>query len=340
MLQFVPISSCPVTKHHWEESVCVIFTPTHQLFSHIDKIPPHPSFLQAKQSHLPHPSYDAPIHSSSQWHYTDCFMMSMSLLSDYTYSRCALNGAELWGIITSLLQVALFLTQPRTALTFFATRAHCWLILTRCPWSPGPFQQSCFPFICTQLVQVHGVIPPMTLHSPVLNLMGFLCPVLQPVEVSPNGIIWVMNEKTKQCWTEYWPLGTSLLTGLQLDLVQLITTLWTRSFVPFSFLLTVYLCSPYFINLSLKVLWEVVMKVLLKLRKIRLNMFLIHWAKCFTIESCQVGQTWLPLFKSLLTTPEHLLVLKWFKMITRIIFSIMFPIIKVRLDPLPWLSWR
>jgi len=37
--QFVPIASCPVAGHHWEEAGSVFFTPSLQVFINIDKTP-------------------------------------------------------------------------------------------------------------------------------------------------------------------------------------------------------------------------------------------------------------------------------------------------------------
>ena len=37
--QCVPTASRPVTGHHWEEPGSIFFTPSHQVFIHIDKIP-------------------------------------------------------------------------------------------------------------------------------------------------------------------------------------------------------------------------------------------------------------------------------------------------------------
>jgi len=39
MFQFVAMASCPVAGHHWKEPGSVTFTPSLQVFIHIDEIP-------------------------------------------------------------------------------------------------------------------------------------------------------------------------------------------------------------------------------------------------------------------------------------------------------------
>lgn len=41
----------------------------------------------------------------------------------------------------------------------------------------------------------------------------------------PCIIIQILNEDVEQGWIQYWPLSTMLVTGLQLDFIQLITSL-------------------------------------------------------------------------------------------------------------------
>ena len=38
-LWFIPAASCPVTGHHWEEPDSIPFPPSHQIFTHIIKVP-------------------------------------------------------------------------------------------------------------------------------------------------------------------------------------------------------------------------------------------------------------------------------------------------------------
>ena len=40
VFQFVPIDSCPVTRHHSKESGSVFFAPSLQVFIYINRIPP------------------------------------------------------------------------------------------------------------------------------------------------------------------------------------------------------------------------------------------------------------------------------------------------------------
>jgi len=55
MLQFVPVTSCPVAGHHWKEFGPILLTPTLQVFLSIYKDPSQPSLLQVKQAQLPQP---------------------------------------------------------------------------------------------------------------------------------------------------------------------------------------------------------------------------------------------------------------------------------------------
>ena len=55
VLQFVPISPCPVAGHHRKEFGPILLTPTLQIFIGIYKGPLQPSLLQAEQAQLPQP---------------------------------------------------------------------------------------------------------------------------------------------------------------------------------------------------------------------------------------------------------------------------------------------
>jgi len=60
------------------------------------------------------------------------------------------------------------------------------------------------------------------------------------------------------------PWDAQLVTGLQLDFVPLITTIWAWQFIQFSSHLVLYLSSLYFISFSVRTLWDTVLNVLLK----------------------------------------------------------------------------
>ncbi|GAB0205150.1 long-chain fatty acid transport protein 6-like [Grus japonensis] len=49
VFQFVPIASCPVTRHHWKQPGSVIFTPCLQVFAHSNLIPLEPFLLKHKK---------------------------------------------------------------------------------------------------------------------------------------------------------------------------------------------------------------------------------------------------------------------------------------------------
>lgn len=74
----------------------------------------------------------------------------------------------------------------------------------------------------------------------------------------------LINEVVKQYWPKDQPQGKPLEAGLQLDFMLLITTVWAWQFrQPTS--LPTYL-NLYFVSLSMRVLWETVLKALLKSR--------------------------------------------------------------------------
>lgn len=106
------------------------------------------------------------------------------------------------------------------------------------------------------------------------------------------------------------PQGPCLVTSVQLVYVSLTTVLWELWFSHFSVPHTSLLSSLYFISLLRKVLWRTVLKVLLK--KNILCSALVHWAGYFVIKVYWVGQTWLPLHKSMLPGSHHHLVLHAF----------------------------
>ncbi|KAK1197403.1 TENS3 protein, partial [Pygoscelis papua] len=61
--------------------------------------------------------------------------------------------------------------------------------------------------------------------------------------------------------------GIMLVTCLLVDLVQLITSLWAQPFSQFSIHLTVHLSNPCFVSLFMRMLWETMIKALLKSRQ-------------------------------------------------------------------------
>jgi len=113
------------------------------------------------------------------------FSMSMSLLywraHNWTqHSRCCLTSAEQRARITSIDRLAvLVLLQPRIRFTYFATRAHCWLVLNlvslRTP--KGLFCKVAFQPASSQCVpHMLGVVRAQLQDSalPVLSFMRFL----------------------------------------------------------------------------------------------------------------------------------------------------------------------
>ena len=91
------------------------------------------------------------------------------------YSRCGLTRAELRGRITFLNLLEMFcLRQPRTRLSFFIAKAHCWLMFNSVSTrSLGPFSAA-FQLVSTQTILLHGVVLPQVQDFPLLNFMSFL----------------------------------------------------------------------------------------------------------------------------------------------------------------------
>jgi len=118
-------------------------------------------------------------------------------------------------------------------------------------------------------------------------------PFLQPVEVPLDGItplccishssqccitsklaegalcsiIQIICQEVSSIGPSVEPWGTPLVTCLPLDFVPLFTTLWSQSFSQFSVHLPDHLYNPYFVSLSVMILWETVSKALLKPRQ-------------------------------------------------------------------------
>jgi len=63
------------------------------------------------------------------------------------------------------------------------------------------------------------------------------------------------------------PWSTLLITGLQLDFMPLITVPWAQPFRQFSIRLAVCSPSPCFRGFSVRILWQTVLKALLKSRQ-------------------------------------------------------------------------
>lgn len=55
--QYVPITSGPVTGHHWKEPGSLLIVPSFQLFIHIDKVLLEPPLLQAELFQLAQPFF-------------------------------------------------------------------------------------------------------------------------------------------------------------------------------------------------------------------------------------------------------------------------------------------
>jgi len=78
--------------------------------------------------------------------------------------------------------------------------------------------------------------------------------------------VQVINGDVEWYWFQYQSLGTALLTGLQVIPALLITALPARQFNQFSLHFAAHLSSLHFIDLSVRMLWETVLKAWWKSR--------------------------------------------------------------------------
>jgi len=133
-----------------------------------------------------------------------------------------------------------------------------------------------------------------TLHLPFLNLIRFLSAQLSNLfrshwmaaqsagvcttppsfassanllRVRSNSSFRSLMKKLNKTGPSIDPLGTPLVTSLQLDSELLITTLWVLPFSQFSIHLTDHSSSLHFLSFPRRILWETVSKALLKSRQ-------------------------------------------------------------------------
>lgn len=125
---------------------------------------------------------------------------------------------------------------------------------------------------------------------------GGLCPFIQ-----------VTGSPMKTTRPSINPWGTPLVTGLHLDSVPLITTLWALPLRQFLTHLNIHSSIPRFLSFITK---DVVRYTVKSLAEVNVHSIhcslLIYPASDAIIEGYQVGRSWLPLGESLLTTPDNL----------------------------------
>ncbi|PKU44015.1 hypothetical protein llap_5686 [Limosa lapponica baueri] len=89
----------------------------------------------------------------------------------------------------------------------------------------------------------------------------FLChPHLGESVLNPT--VYVMNEVFGQCWSQYGPQESPLVTDLHLDIELFTTTLWMQPSNQFLIHQTVHPSNPYLSNLERRMLWETMSKAL------------------------------------------------------------------------------
>lgn len=151
---------------------------------------------------------------------------------------------------------------------------------TYCP--PSAFLQSCFA------AGPHSVCT--TLLLPLMNLLKFLLSLfLKTLEVPLNGSTtdqhishsWQFHIVSKLAANALCPVtqvtneeanlwGTTVVTGLRLGFMLLISTLWVQQISQFLIHITVCLSCPCFITLPMGMLWRIVLKALLKSSQINI----------------------------------------------------------------------
>ncbi|KAK4814368.1 LOW QUALITY PROTEIN: hypothetical protein QYF61_017781 [Mycteria americana] len=237
LAQLEAISSCPIICYLGEETEP---PPLYNLLSVVesDKVSPQPPFLQAKQPQFPQSLLiRLLLQTLHQLHCPSLDMLqhlNVSLVVRgpklNTVFEVRPHQCRVRGMITSLLLLAtLFLIQARMSLAFFATWAHCWLILGSCQPTPPAFQPL-FP----KPVALHGVAvaqvqdPALSLVEP--HTIG-LGPSIQPVqslstfkqinnptqlgvickltEGALDPFIQIIDKDIKQNWPQHRALGNT-----------------------------------------------------------------------------------------------------------------------------------
>lgn len=120
MFQCVPVASCPVTVHHWQEPGSILFVCSLQVSTFINNIPPESSLPQDKQSQFSQPlliweiTY-FPTHFSDETFHNTTFLFSFFFFSGKTtkkshmnYLSIAFNSKSQW-IISSEWYIATLL---------------------------------------------------------------------------------------------------------------------------------------------------------------------------------------------------------------------------------------
>ncbi|RMC22463.1 hypothetical protein DUI87_00777 [Hirundo rustica rustica] len=197
--------------------------------------------------------------------------------------------------MTSLLLLATpFLIQARMPLALLATWAHCWLMFSCCHQYPQvPFLLGTVQPHRPQPITLQGVIVAKVQDS-ALGLIKphpiGLCPSVQPFQVflqSPSSFqqvdrcsqlrvickftnerlhafIHVINKNIEQNWPQHRPLGDTTGDWPQLDAEPFTTTLWAQPSRQFLTQQRVLLSKPRAASLFRSMLWETVLKALLK----------------------------------------------------------------------------
>lgn len=111
-----------------------------------------------------------------------------------------------------------------------------------------------------------------------------------------------------------------LVTGLQLDIVLQIRTVWNWLFSQFSVHFSAYLSRLYSTSSSMRMLWGTVLKVLLKLWEMLTA--LPSSTKTVILGCCQVCQIGFLFQKSIMTTCHYLFIFPGLKLSSMIICSI------------------
>ena len=206
----VPTASWPVSRHYWERSCSLIFIPSHQVLTEMQKIPCEPSLLQEEHSQL-----SQPLLRGEMLRFLHCLHGPSLDLLRYVHVSLVLGSPELEtglqvqphqckerGRITSLNPLtSLCLMQPRIPLAFSATKTFCRLMVSLLSTRLPRFFSAELP--STKLVR--SVYRRTSLHRqdfafPLAELNEIpLSPFLQPAEVPLKGTVWCITHSSQFC---------------------------------------------------------------------------------------------------------------------------------------------
>lgn len=169
--------------------------------------------------------------------------------------------------------------QPRELFAAFATRAHCWFMVNLFSTNSNTVLcKAAFQTVSHQPVRVHRLFLPRwkTLHFPFLNFLTTLSPHFSSLlrsfwmagQLSGYNLLSPVLYHLPVCWGWSLVRSSRLLMKMLNYQPQGFSTsdepFSAQQFCQFSIHLTAHLFKLYFISLSMRMLWEIVLKALVK----------------------------------------------------------------------------